>query len=184
MVNVRALVLGAGLGAGSMYFFDTANGRRRRALVRDQRVHAGRLASRFLTEAWCDLQARVGGRWHELTARWENEPVAKKVLAERVRAKVGRHVHHAREVTVAVERAGVVTLRGRVAPFEREPLFAAIRRIPGVKSIDDGLESAHLDESPRRFPFWRQRPTPTTRLFAALATGIGLVSVAAARVRR
>jgi hypothetical protein len=184
MANARSLVLGAGIGAGVMYFLDPSYGRRRRALVRDRRAHAGRVAVRFLEGAWCDLSARASGRWHELKARWENEPVAKKVLAERVRAKVGRHVRHAREVTVAVERAGEVVLRGRVAPFERAPLLDAIRTIPGVKRIDDALELAHLDESPRRFPFWRVRPTPTTRLFASLATGIAVASVALARARR
>ena len=184
MANARSIILGAGLGAGVMFLLDPVNGHRRRALVRDQRVHAGRLASRFFAEAWCDLQSRVGGRWHELKARWENEPVAKKVLAERVRAKVGRIVHHAREVTVSVERAGVVVLRGRVAPFEKGALVEAVRRIPGVKSIDDALELGHLDESPPRIPFWRLRPTPTTRLLAAIATGVGLASFAAGRVRR
>jgi hypothetical protein len=167
-----------------MYFLDPSNGRRRRALVRDRRVHAGRIAARFFESAWCDLSSRASGRWHELKMRWENEPVAKKLLAERVRAKVGRHVHHAREVTVAVERVGEVVLRGRVAPFERAPLVDAIRAIPGVKRIDDALDLAHLDESPRRIPFWRLRPNPTTRLLSVLATGMAVASVALARARR
>src|SRR4051812_29254487 len=38
---ILRLIGAAGLGAALMYFYDPASGRRRRALVRDQLVHAG-----------------------------------------------------------------------------------------------------------------------------------------------
>jgi len=184
MTDTRSLVLGAGLGVGGMYLFDPVNGHRRRALVRDQRVHAGRLVRRFAEQAWCDLRLRVGGGWHELQTRWEDASAPKRVLAERVRAKVGRHVHHAREVKVTVEREGQVVLRGKVAPAERQPLLAALRKVPGVKTIDDGLELAHFDEKPLLLPALRRRLTPATRALGAVATGIAVAAVATGRLRR
>ncbi len=39
MAAMRALLGGAGIGAGLMYFFDPVDGRRRRALIRDQLRH-------------------------------------------------------------------------------------------------------------------------------------------------
>jgi hypothetical protein len=40
MHALRSLLIGLGVGAGLSYFFDAKSGRRRRALVRDQIVHA------------------------------------------------------------------------------------------------------------------------------------------------
>ena|SRR5437899_12844163 len=40
MSAIRNIIAGIGLGAGLAYFFDPKSGRRRRALVRDQIVHA------------------------------------------------------------------------------------------------------------------------------------------------
>src|SRR5438270_6531086 len=40
MSAIRNMIAGIGLGAGLVYFFDPKSGRRRRALIRDQIVHA------------------------------------------------------------------------------------------------------------------------------------------------
>jgi hypothetical protein len=40
MHALRSLLIGLGVGAGLSYFFDAKSGRRRRALVRDQIMHA------------------------------------------------------------------------------------------------------------------------------------------------
>ncbi len=50
-----------GLGAAAMYFFDPASGRRRRAQVRDQMVHAGHAASDTASGAVQRLRHRAYG---------------------------------------------------------------------------------------------------------------------------
>lgn len=55
------LLLGLGIGALLMYFNDPASGRRRRALLRDQCVHAGRVAVDRKNKLVNDMRNRTYG---------------------------------------------------------------------------------------------------------------------------
>src|SRR3954451_6866138 len=82
-----------GLGAGLMYFLDPDRGRRRRALVRDQLVHALHEIDDAIGVVSRDLDNRSRGalaRIRTLAGRRAGE----EVLAERVRSKLGRFVSH------------------------------------------------------------------------------------------
>jgi hypothetical protein len=56
-----AMVIGAGMGASLMYFFDPGMGRRRRALVRDQGVHLARRLDDAVDVTSRDLTNRAAG---------------------------------------------------------------------------------------------------------------------------
>ena len=60
--SASLVALGAfGLGALLMYFLDPVSGRRRRALARDQAVHARRVASECVSGTVVDLRNRAYG---------------------------------------------------------------------------------------------------------------------------
>jgi uncharacterized membrane protein len=69
MEKTLAFFGGLGLGAGLMYLFDPDRGRRRRALVRDQGVHAAHEAQDALRTAGRDVRNRARGLAAE-TGAW------------------------------------------------------------------------------------------------------------------
>src|SRR5688500_15965078 len=75
-----------GLGAGLMYLFDPRDGRRRRALLRDQGIHLGRLERRLLGKAGRDLSNRAHGL-AERVRHPGDQNVPDEVLAEREKAR-------------------------------------------------------------------------------------------------
>ena len=174
--------LGAGLGAGLMFMGDPISGRRRRALVRDQLIHWRHLLEAAVGRGVRDLEHRTAGTLAELGSGWRAKPVSNHLLVERVRARVGRHVHHARELSVTAD-AGCVTLHGKVAPFERDRVLAAVRKVPGVREVRDVLQLAHEDETPPPERTLRERMTPASRLVAG-ALGVAGATLLALRAMR
>lgn len=133
---------GAAMGAAAMYFSDPDRGRRRRALVEDKLRHFGTKTSRSIDVAARDLSNRLQGlpaRARHLLPRYRHEEVDDRVLAARVRAKIGRVVSHSHAINVTVQQ-GTVILSGPVLANEREQLFAAVRATAGVATIEDTLE--------------------------------------------
>lgn len=65
-------------------------------------------------------------------------PVEDHILAERVRAKLGRYVLHPRSISVIVSE-GAVTLAGPVPAREVPALLTHIRKVPGVRSVENAL---------------------------------------------
>ncbi len=61
MDRAISLLFGAGLGAGLMYLFDPRNGRRRRALARDQMTHLAHRAENAANVVAKDLRNRAQG---------------------------------------------------------------------------------------------------------------------------
>jgi hypothetical protein len=61
MIHPLTLLKGAGLGAGMMYFFDPVAGNRRRALVRDQFVHACKVCNQQAGVTYRDASNRLHG---------------------------------------------------------------------------------------------------------------------------
>ena len=73
-------------------------------------------------------------------ARSSSRPKAvdDRILAERVRSKMGRYVSHPHSIGVLVQD-GKVTLAGPIVAGEAAGLLDHVRRIPGVKGVEDAL---------------------------------------------
>ncbi len=111
---------GMGVGAALMYALDPENGRRRRATARDR---------------WRNL---AGGR-SVLPAGTRGDAPSDRVLADRVRAALGRAVSHPSAIGIDVHD-GCVVLTGQVLESETRELMRRVGRVAGVKAVDDQLE--------------------------------------------
>lgn len=169
-----ALLLAASAVGGLTFFLDPTRGRTRRALVRDQLVHARRKAADAAAVSYRDLKNRalgLGARArHGLTSGAAPDPV----LESRVRVALSQSCAHPRAISVAVQD-GIVELRGPVLASEVEDVRRTARAVRGVRGIADALEVHERPDSipalqgPGRQP--SERWTPAKR---------GLVTLGAA----
>jgi osmotically-inducible protein OsmY len=123
-----------------MYLFDPTAGRRRRALARDKVV---RYAKEFMVArhaAQKQLENRAQGVVAETRSRFQQEPISDEILVARVRAEMGHVVSHSPAIEVHVEQ-GRITLRGSIVASEMDPLLKAVRAVPGVKEVDNQLQT-------------------------------------------
>jgi hypothetical protein len=171
----------AATGLGLMYFLDPDQGRRRRALVRDQMVHAAHKTGDAVDATSRDIANRAKGAVAELRGRFHDAEVSDDVLRERVRARVGAVIGHAGSIDVIVVD-GRVTLRGPVLADEFDRLLRRVAAVRGVRSVDNGLE---VHAEPGDVPGLQGRPraprggevldfmqnnwSPTTRAFTGAA---------------
>src|SRR5919197_3805029 len=139
MDRTMSLFAGIGLGAGLMYYLDPQLGRRRRALLRDQLVSATSRLDDCLGATWSDVRQRGQGLAAETSALFTRERPDDRVLAERVRSKIGRYLSHPSSVEVAA-RDGRVTLSGPILAREVDWLLDAVSSVPGVTGVDNRLE--------------------------------------------
>ena len=144
---MRKLTFLAGLVAGLMYFFDSTEGNRRRALARDKiagfgrrLVRRGEEPGRGAASQATALQGKAAGMREE-PKDYDDVTLARKVETEIFRdtnAPKGR-------VSVNVVD-GVVQLRGEVErPDMVEELEAATRKVQGVKDVENLLHPAGTD---------------------------------------
>lgn len=136
LLHMRSLIGGLALGAGCMYFLDPYQGRRRRALVRDQLLSACVQSGDFLAKAIRDLGNRASGIMAETPYAWTEEEVDDATLVARVRSQVGRAVSHPRAIEVTATQ-GRVTLRGPVLAHEVSRLLQMVRSVRGVQAVDN-----------------------------------------------
>lgn len=129
----------AAAAALATYFLDPDIGRRRRAVVRDKVLgklshadEAGRVVA-------VDLRNRLKGVFASLRTRMTSRDVPDEVLAERVKAKLGRFLGHPGSVEVAAS-GGTVTLQGPVLKHEVDAVLRAVRTVPGVHAVENRLE--------------------------------------------
>lgn len=181
---------GAGLGAGLLYFLDSNAGGTRRARLRDKAVHAAKEAGGAFGMVTGDIAGRSHGIGPRLRHALRRERVDDRVLAERVRAKLGRYVSHPRSIGVQASD-GTVSLTGHILAREAPALLAHIRRVPGVRRVEDALRR-HEEASGvpglqgggrrrgERFELMQASWSPAWRL-AAAASGAAL---AVAGIRR
>ena len=134
------LVGGLGLGAALMYFLDPERGRRRRHMVRDQLVHAGRVAGDAVGTTSRDLRNRARGTAAAARARVTSDEPDDVVLAARVRSVLGRSVSHPSAITVSAEQ-GRVTLAGPVLEREVRRVLSAVRAVRGVHHVENRLDA-------------------------------------------
>lgn len=193
MANVLSVIGGVTGGLGLMYFLDPDQGRRRRALVRDQMVHAAHKTGDAMDATSRDIANRAIGAVAELRGRWQPADVGDDLLRERVRARVGAVVGHASSIAVDVQD-GRVTLSGPVLTHDADRLIRRVGAVRGVKDVESRLELhaepgnvPGLQGSPRRprggevFDLMQRNWSPSTRFFTGL-TGLGLAAWGARRL--
>src|SRR5436305_390394 len=109
------VLAGIGIGALLMYLFDPALGRQRRAFLANRTAHG----SRVLQDATEAAVEAAANRTRAAVARvaGKEEPADDSVLAERVRAAVGKVIADVQAIDVRV-REGIVTLKGPATAAE------------------------------------------------------------------
>ncbi len=126
------VVAAAGVGAGLAWFLDPTNGRRRRAQFRDKCVRAWHETQAAAERRLRDAGHRARGRALALRSALRHEVVEADVLAERVRARLGRLVRHPHLIAVTV-RDGEIILEGAVLDGEVDALLAGVVEVRGVR---------------------------------------------------
>jgi hypothetical protein len=160
--SALALLGGLGVGALLMYVLDPQRGARRRALARDKATRLGHRAGETLAARSRDLRNRsrgVAAKTRSLVHK--DEDVSDAVLAERVRARIGRVVGHPGSIDVAAENR-IVTLSGPVLEDEVDDLLSAVRDTPGVEEVEDRLD---VHAEPDDVPGLQGEPRPERETF-------------------
>ena len=185
----RNSILGAGVGAGLMFFLDPARGNRRRALVRDKAIRATRRSRDAAGATGRDLSNRLSGAAAAVRGRIRRGPVSDQVLVERVRAGLGRVASHPRALSV-IARNGCVTLTGDVLAAEVVPIMSAIAGVRGVTDVENQMRvhasAAHVpslqgeSERPGRWSAWLRSGWSPAALVASGAVAAAVAGAAAA----
>ena len=166
------LLVGAALGCAAMYLLDPEQGKRRRDRIARQGTRVQKRAVEVLDKGR-DLKNRA--RYVAARARSVFSPrdPGDRVLTERVRAKMGRHVAHPGAIEVSATR-GCVVLTGSILPHEHHDFISAVADIPGVEDIYDrlsvferaeGLSELQSERRGDRHPNW----SPAARLAVGAA---------------
>lgn len=150
MKNLLSVAAGLAAGALAMYYLDSRTGARRRALVRDKVLAAGRDTAEFAQLKGKHVADRVKGAisGRVLGGGARSRPESDSQLHDRIRARLGHVVSHPKAVKVQVEQ-GAVILTGQVLGDELDGLLAEIGRMPGVNSVRHQLD---VHESPQDMP--------------------------------
>ena len=191
MNKIIAVFTGAVMGAATMYVLDPSRGRRRRARLREAALHTSHSATAVAAMTARDVEHRVSGLAARTLDRLIEKPSpSDAVLAERVRARLGRLLSHPGAIDV-IANNGTVTLRGPIFEAEVEQMLGGVGAVAGVASIENQLQphrdaarvSALQGPGPRTIPTppekWL-RWTPTARLIAGIA-GLTLVALSSPR---
>ena len=184
MNKLSTLLWSLGIGAGLMYFFDPSRGNRRRALVRDQVVSLRERSDDALDVAMRDLRNRTRGVLAEAMGRLSEEGSPDWLVAERVRAELGRLIRYSSAIEVNVD-SGRIFLRGPILAPDADRVVRHVSRVRGVKGVENQLE-VHQDpgdipalqgatpgirEMAR--PEWQQENwSPSMRLLSGLGGGL------------
>jgi uncharacterized membrane protein len=185
------LLGGAAFGAALMYFLDPNIGRRRRALVRDKVVHAGKVINEAGKVTARDAAQRAYGVIAGTKRLFQRGDVTDEVLVGRVRAALGRVVSHPHAIEVSAH-SGHVAVSGPILAEETRALLACIRKVPGVRAVSDQLSvyqepgnvSALQGGHPRRGMQWELMQdswSPAARLMTGMVGT--LLMMAGARQR-
>lgn len=140
-----AMISGIGLGAGIMYALDPDRGRRRRAMAQQKLFRLLRQAGDAVDKGIRDLEHRGEGMLAETLSVFHRDSVSDDVLAQRVRAKLGRVACHPGSIEVMAQ-SGNVILNGPVLRGERDEIVNAVRHVRGVHRIETRLEEHDASE--------------------------------------
>ena len=176
----------ATVGGLVVYFLDPDTGRRRRALAKDRTTNLQE-ADRAIGKASRDLSNRARGAVAEARSLLPLRGVSDEVLAEQVRARIGRVISFPHFLEIAA-RDSVITLCGAVLQSELDNLLSAVSSIRHVASVRNELKTYR---QPRDIPglqqgeIRRRAPapgwTPAARLVMGVAGGVLALSAGARR---
>jgi uncharacterized membrane protein len=178
-------ISGLGVGAGLAYLLDPDRGARRRALVRDKLTRAARRQGEVFEKGARDLSHRTSGLVARVSgSARRREDVDDAVLVERVRAKLGRYVSHPGSIDIEAHE-GRITVKGPIFADEIDAALHAIRRVPGVQSVESDLEPHETAENvpglqgaarpqPRSLPLRDNWPPAIRVLATAGGASLGL----------
>jgi osmotically-inducible protein OsmY len=180
------------IGAALALAFDSGEGNRRRALIRDRMIRGTRLTGDALDATMRDIGNRARGIAAATRGRFSREEVDDARLVERVRARLGRACSHPRAIDVYVHD-GEVTLTGPVLADEVHGLLTAAASVRGVHSVVNELEPHDSPDgvpslqgtrrlAGSRLDLFHSNWAPATRaLVGAAALAAGGVAIAYAR---
>src|SRR5437762_6431044 len=94
LMSTRDLVTGAAAGAALLFVLDPNRGAKRRAMLRDKLVRAGRVAREGVNAAARDMSNRARGVAASIRGRFSDDNGSDDVVCERVRARLGRVSSH------------------------------------------------------------------------------------------
>jgi len=191
MTSTRSAIIGASLGVTSMFLLDPARGARRRALIRDKAVKAGRKTRDVAEATWRDLNNRITGLQARSRAFMHDRPVDDETLVARARTALGRAASHPRAISVTAAD-GFVTLTGDALELEVGSIVSAVGYVRGVKGVHnyitahpsaDGVPSLQGDsDRPGEWTTWlRSEWSPTAMVLASVGVCTALAAVAAKR---
>jgi hypothetical protein len=140
------------LGAGTAFFFDPQEGKRRRSLVRDRSLAFVRRGKR----TGVGKLKLIGGHARGFQAllrrvgRRRNVATDDQTVVQRIRSDALRDVGiSTRDVEVEVEN-GVARLRGNVQSRSlADDLVSRVRKVPGVREVSTELSVAESSEAHR-----------------------------------
>ena len=136
-------------GAAAMFLLDPADGRRRRARLRDKFVSAGHAARRVAAARGGYLADRSRGLVAEARAVVRHDILDDEQLEARVRSRLGRVASHPHAIETSAS-GDVVSLGGIAPADEIDAILAAVARVPGVGRVDSALEAGDPEAAPRR----------------------------------
>lgn len=147
-MNKAVLGTGVAIGAGLMYLADPQHGKRRRAMAKDKAFRALNKGGDAAGAVARDVTHRASGLAVSAWRRARNVEVDDTVIAERVRAALGRVVSHPRAIDVMVHN-GTVALAGAVLKAEFKNLLRTVERVAGVRKVEQRLD---VHEQPGNVP--------------------------------
>jgi BON domain len=188
MTSARSSILGAGIGATSMFLLDPVRGARRRALIRDKVAFARRKTADATGATWRDFNNRMAGLQARARSLFSEVAIDDATLKERVKAALGRVTAHQRAISVDVAD-GCVRLGGDALASEAGSIVSAVNRVRGVLSVQSNLRThasaQHIPMlqggsfRPGRWMSWIHGSwSPTALVAAGAAIAIGAVTMA------
>jgi uncharacterized membrane protein len=195
--RVKTLIATAAVSAVASRLLDRERGRRRRALARDKGTRVAHKIGDAVEATARDAWHRARGVLATVRASLTPDDASDVVVTERVRAKLGTVVSHPSSIEVT-GRDGHITLLGPVLEREADAFLRRVRRVRGVRSVEDrlvrhrtagdipGLQGAAVRRGGERFAFAQSVWSPTARMiagatsFALLVAGLRQAGVAGA----
>ena len=183
--------VGASIGTAIVYMADPQQGRRRRALAKDQLARASRKTRDALDGTSRDLANRTSDLVAATRRRWTGEAFYDRRLVERVRARIDQTCSHPDAIDVQASD-GTVTLSGPIPAREVSGLLGAVWTVPGLQVIRNELTTAYHSADDVSLPgegvvagtalrFLRRRRVSRPLL---AASGLGATALMVAYARR
>ena len=134
------MILGGMAGAtAAAYFLDRQHGPERRARFARNAERLGSAAVDGVSLGIRDTGHRLLGKARHVWLTTRRDHVDDRVLAERIRSRMGRILTHPHKIQVACDK-GAVTLWGEASQDEVRDLTHAVAGISGVKEVLDHIE--------------------------------------------